>query len=62
MPFSPSRQGKEIMADKKFIGFYCTPTQARKIRADAKKEGRSVSSYIRARVLLGVNTPKEAAQ
>jgi len=60
--FSPSRQGKEIMSDKKFIGFYCTPAQAKKIRANAKKEGRSISSYIRARVLLGVNTPKEATR
>ena len=50
------------MPDKKFIGFYCTPAQAKKIRANAKKEGRSISSYIRARVLLGVHTPKEATR
>ena len=50
------------MTDKKFIGFYCTPTQARKIRANAKREGRSISSYIRAHLLLGVPHPKEAAQ
>lgn len=49
------------MSDKKFIGFYCTPAQAKKIRAAARRDGRPVSEYIR-RALLGVSHPKEATR
>jgi hypothetical protein len=48
------------MTDKKFIGFYCNPTLNKKIRAAAKREGRSVSGFIRSLMLQGVNTCKEA--
>ena len=43
---------------RKFIGFYCTPTEARKIKAAAKRNRRSVSSYIRAKLLAHGGTGK----
>lgn len=50
------------MTDKKFIGFYCTPTQSRKIRAAAKREGRTVSSFIRSKMPQGVSHPVKEAK
>ena len=43
------------MQDKKFIGFYVSKSQAKKIQAAARRDGRSVSSYLRLKVLEGVS-------
>lgn len=51
------------MQDKKFIGFYVSKSQAKKIQAAAKRDGRSVSSYLRLKVLGGVlHLERKAAQ
>jgi len=46
------------MPDKKFIGFYVSKSQAKKIQSAAKRDRRSISSYLRLKVLEGVNHPE----
>ena len=54
---------RSFMQDKKFIGFYVSKSQAKKIQAAAKRDGRSVSSYLRLKVLEGVvHLERKAAQ
>lgn len=46
------------MPEKKFIGFFVPKSVHQKIKAAAKREQRSISSYIRIKVLGGVTHPK----
>tara|TARA_R100000458_G_scaffold59766_1_gene71637 strand:+ start:1965 stop:2120 length:156 start_codon:yes stop_codon:yes gene_type:complete len=46
------------MQDKKFIGFYVSKSQAKKIKDAANRDRRSVSSYLRLKVLGGVVHPE----
>lgn len=59
----PAARQRSFMQDKKFIGFYVSKAQAKKIQAAAKQDGRSVSSYLRLKVLEGVpHLERKAAQ
>tara|TARA_Y100001973_G_C5161876_1_gene313933 strand:+ start:705 stop:890 length:186 start_codon:yes stop_codon:yes gene_type:complete len=45
--------GKEMKQPRDIlIGFYCTSGEAKKLKAAAKKEERTLSSYVRTRIFL----------